>query len=55
MLVRYCSMSGVVVYLSSVVTSIICNIVIFAKTVDVILSLSIYDYFSKDVFARHIC
>ena len=28
-------------------TSIICNIVISAKTVDVIFSLSIYDYFAK--------
>ena len=55
MLVRYSSMSGVVVYLSAVVTSIICNIVISAKTVDVIFSLSIYDYFAKDALSRHIC
>ena len=38
MLVRYSSMSGVVVYISAVVTSIIRNIVIFAKTVDVIFT-----------------
>ena len=33
---------------------IICNILIFAKTVDVILNLSICDHFANDAFSRHI-